>query len=115
LKTEIADIGEESSGLLKLRPVSFYYTCDTAGVRQYGLIAEQVAEVMPALVRCSTEGEPVAVRYQFLVPMLVNEVQKDRKTIEEQKPRDSKKSKRNCSVWRRRSPFGQSREQPPRP
>jgi hypothetical protein len=84
LKTEIADIGEESSGLLKLRPVSFYYTSDTAGVRQYGLIAEQVAEVMPALVRCSTEGEPVAVRYQFLVPMLVNEVQKDRKTIEEQ-------------------------------
>jgi hypothetical protein len=84
LKTEIADIGEESSGLLKLRPVSFYYTSDTAGVRQYGLIAEEVAEVLPSLVRCSANGEPVAVRYQFLVPMLVNEVQKERRTIEEQ-------------------------------
>src|SRR6185295_16691766 len=38
-KREIADIGEESSALLKLRPVSFYYTTDTRGVRQYGLIA----------------------------------------------------------------------------
>jgi hypothetical protein len=84
LKTEIADIGEESSGLLKLRPVSFYYTSDTAGIRQYGLIAEEVAEVLPALVRCSAEGEPLAVRYHFLVPMLVNEVQKERRTIEEQ-------------------------------
>ncbi|HTO87969.1 MAG TPA: tail fiber domain-containing protein [Thermoanaerobaculia bacterium] len=83
-KREIADIGQESSALLKLRPVSFYYTSDTRGIRQYGLIAEEVAEVMPALVQCSANGEPEAVRYQFLVPMLVNEVQKDRKTIQEQ-------------------------------
>jgi len=84
MKTEIADIGEESSGLLKLRPVTFYYTSDTGGIRQYGLVAEEVAEVMPSLVRCSADGEPVAVRYQFLVPMLVNEVQKERKTIQQQ-------------------------------
>jgi hypothetical protein len=35
-------------------------------------------------VKCSANGEPEAVRYQFLVPMLVNEVQKDRRTIQEQ-------------------------------
>jgi hypothetical protein len=84
VKREIADVGEESSTLLKLRPVSFLYRNDTIGIRQYGLIAEEVAAVMPELVQYSEAGEPEMVRYHFLPPLLLKELQRQRKTIEQQ-------------------------------
>ena len=84
VKREIADIGEESSALFRLRPVSFLYRNDTVGIRQYGLIAEEVAEVMPELVQFSEAGDPETVRYHFLPSLLLNEFQKQRKTIEQQ-------------------------------
>jgi len=39
----------ESDVLMKLRPVSFYYRLelDETQLRQYGLVAEEVAEVAP--------------------------------------------------------------------
>ena len=84
VKREIADISEESSALLKLRPVSFFYRNDTVGYRQYGLIAEEVAEVMPDLVQYSEAGEPEMVRWHFLPPLILNELQRQQKTIEQQ-------------------------------
>jgi len=84
VKREIADLGEESSSILKLRPVSFLYRNDTIGIRQYGLIAEEVAAVMPELVQFSEAEEPEMVRYHFLTPLLLKELQKQHKTIEQQ-------------------------------
>jgi hypothetical protein len=84
VKRAIAEIGEESSALLKLRPVSFFYRNDTVGYRQYGLIAEEVAEVMPDLVQYSEAGEPEMIRWHFLPPLLLNELQNQQKTIERQ-------------------------------
>lgn len=80
------DIGPASDGLLKLRPVRFRYKpeLDPTGLQQYGLLAEEVSLVYPDLVTCDADGRPQTVRYHFLVPMLVNEVQKDRRTIEKQ-------------------------------
>ncbi len=91
-KEDIREIAAQSDGLMRLRPVSFRYKpeLDPAGLEQYGLVAEEVAEVYPDLVTCDAEGQPQAVRYHFLVPMLLNEVQKDRKTIEEQRLRVQK-------------------------
>jgi hypothetical protein len=88
-KDDIRDIGRTSDGLLKLRPVSFRYKpeLDPTGLEQYGLVAEEVAEVYPDLVTCDDQGQPQTVRYHFLVPMLLNEVQKDRKEIEDLKTR----------------------------
>jgi hypothetical protein len=85
-KEDICDMRESSDGLLKLRPVSFRYKpeYDGSGLRQYGLIAEEVAEVYPDLVVYDGDGQPATVRYDQLVPILVNEVQKDRKTIDRQ-------------------------------
>jgi hypothetical protein len=76
----------ESDVLLKLRPVSFYYRkeLDDAHLRQYGLVAEEVAEVAPDLVAHDEDGAPQAVRYHFVNAMLLNEVQKQRRRIEEQ-------------------------------
>jgi hypothetical protein len=39
-----------SETILSLRPVTFHYKSDTKGTPQFGLIAEEVAKVNPALV-----------------------------------------------------------------
>jgi hypothetical protein len=76
-------MGEASQGVMNLRPVTFRYeaSLDPTGSRQYGLIAEEVAEAFPDLVAFDKDGQPETVRYHVLVPMLLNEVQKDRRTI----------------------------------
>jgi hypothetical protein len=85
-KDEIANMGKESDVLLKLRPVAFYYKpeYDETRTRQYGLVAEEVAEVAPQLVVTDKEGAPETVRYHFVNAMLLNEVQKLRRLADEQ-------------------------------
>ncbi len=84
-KFDIASMGDATDGLMRLRPVTFRYLAhgDHAPL-QYGLIAEDVAEVYPELVTRNKDGEVETVMYQFLTPMLLNEVQKQRRRIEEQ-------------------------------
>jgi hypothetical protein len=43
---------------------------------EYGLIAEEVAEVFPELVIYDGEGKPLTVRYHLLSSLLLNELQK---------------------------------------
>jgi len=85
-KEEIVDMEAESDVLLKLRPVSFYYRpeLDDTHLRQYGLVAEEVAEVAPGLVAYDADGAPQTVRYHFVNAMLLNEVQKQRRQLEAQ-------------------------------
>jgi hypothetical protein len=87
-KDEIRDMGDASDGLMRLRPVSFRYKQpEPSGERplQFGLIAEEVAEVYPELVARSESGEPRSVRYHLLGSMLLNELQKQRRLLEEQR------------------------------
>jgi Chaperone of endosialidase len=85
-KDDIRDIADESDGLMRLRPVAFKYKpeFDPAGLTQYGLIAEEVAEVSPDLVTCDRAGQPEGVRYHLIAPLLLNEVQKQHRTVEAQ-------------------------------
>jgi hypothetical protein len=85
-KHQIADMGAESDVLMKLRPVAFYYKpeLDETQTRQYGLVAEEVAQVAPQLVVFDKDGAPQTVRYHFVNAMLLNEVQKQRQLVEEQ-------------------------------
>jgi hypothetical protein len=79
-------MGIASSKLFQLRPVTFFYSPqhddskqlqDNGGrLLQYGLIAEEVAKVSPELVSYNKDGQPYSVKYQNLLPMLLNEVQK---------------------------------------
>jgi hypothetical protein len=83
-KEEISDMGDASSGIMKLKPVTFYYKPEYASgprLLQFGLIAEEVAEVYPYLVEYNKNGEPDSVYYQFVNAMLLNEVQKQDKRI----------------------------------
>jgi hypothetical protein len=81
-KEDIQPMAEASERLLQLRPVRFRYKKpDALGDKpiQYGLIAEEVAEVYPELVvRDGTTGRIDGVRYDELAPMLLNEMQQQR-------------------------------------
>lgn len=85
-KNDIVSMDKESDVLMKLRPVSFYYKpeLDSDHVRQYGLVAEEVAAIAPGLVVFDKDGKPETVRYHFVNAMLLNEVQKQRTLIETQ-------------------------------
>ncbi len=77
-KQDIHDMGDASGGLMRLRPVTFRYKKpfdDGSQPIQYGLIAEEVAEVYPDLVAHSADGQIQTVKYQVLDSMLLNEVQ----------------------------------------
>ena len=84
-KQDIHDMAGASEGLMHLRPVTFRYTKpfdDGARPIQYGLIAEEVAEVYPDLVTHSSDGQVQAVKYQVLDSMLLNEMQRQQKEIQ---------------------------------
>jgi hypothetical protein len=83
-KEDIQDMGDTSSGLLRLRPVTFRYKQpfnDGSKPMQYGLIAEEVAEVYPDLVARTADGRIETVKYQVLDSMLLNELQKQNAAI----------------------------------
>jgi len=78
-KEQVRDMGDSTSGLMKLRPVTFLYKPEyDKGERtlQYGLIVEAVAKVYPELVAYDNDGQPYSVRYQYLITMLLHEAQK---------------------------------------
>jgi hypothetical protein len=84
-KRDIQAMGEGSQGLLQLRPVTFRYKQDPQGTRQYGLIAEEVAKVYPELVTRGRDGKVASVQYHELIPMLLNELQRQQREFQELK------------------------------
>ena len=73
-----------SEVILSLRPVTFHYKTDTKSIPQFGLIAEEVAKVNPALVLPDKEGKPYTVRYDAVNAMLLNEFLKEHRKVQEQ-------------------------------
>jgi Chaperone of endosialidase len=85
-KQDIQPMGGASDALLALQPVTFKYksTIDPAGTPQFGLIAEQVEKVDPALVVHDSEHGIYTVRYQAVDAMLLNEFLKEHQTVRQQ-------------------------------
>src|SRR4029078_5523046 len=73
-----------SEAIRSLIPVTFHYKTDTKGTSQFGLIAEEVAKVNPALVLLDKEGKPYTVRYDQVNAMLLNEFLKEHRKNEQQ-------------------------------
>jgi hypothetical protein len=65
--------------------VTFHYKTDTKGTPQFGLIAEEVAKVNPALVLPDKDGKPYTVRYDSVNAMLLNEFLKEHREVQELK------------------------------
>jgi hypothetical protein len=83
-KKEIKPMDSASESILALKPVTFHYKSDAAGTPQFGLIAEEVAEVNPDLVVRDEDGEIYTVRYDAVNAMLLNEFLKDHRKVQEQ-------------------------------
>ncbi len=81
-KKEIKPMDNASEAVLGLKPVSFQYKNDKTSQPQFGLIAEQVAEVNPNLVVRNSDGEIYTVRYDAVNAMLLNEFLKEHKKVE---------------------------------
>jgi len=82
-KKDIATMDTTSEAILALRPVTFHYKTDTTDTPQFGLIAEEVAKVNPALVLPDKEGKPYTVRYDAVNAMLLNEFLKEHRKVQE--------------------------------
>ena len=74
----------DSEAILGLRPVSFQYKSDKTNTPQFGLIAEEVAEVNPNLVVRDENGEIYTVRYDAVNAMLLNEFLKEHRMVKDQ-------------------------------
>ena len=86
-KEDIHDMGDASTGLLQLRPVTFHYKkADPDGRKplQFGLIAEEVDAVYPELVVRGPDGQVETVEYSKLPAMLLNELQKQYRHAQQQ-------------------------------
>lgn len=95
-KFDIADIDPAASALVqRLRPVQFRYRqafADGSTPLQYGLIAEEVDEVLPALVADGADGSPETVKYHVLPALLLADVQRlerERQRLEEALEREA--------------------------
>jgi trimeric autotransporter adhesin len=85
-KEDIKPMDKASEALYGLKPVT--YRCkgdvDPAHVQEYGLIAEDVAEVNPDLVVYDSDGKPATFRFLSIQGMMLNEFLKEHKKVEEQ-------------------------------
>jgi uncharacterized coiled-coil protein SlyX len=83
-KKEIKALEQASEAVLALKPVTFHYKSDTKDTPQFGLIAEELAEVNPDLVVRDENGKPYTVRYEAVNAMLLSEFLKEHRKVEEQ-------------------------------
>jgi hypothetical protein len=81
-KENIEDIPDKVS-IMKLRPVKFNYKKDDSKTVKYGLIAEQVEEDFSYLCFYNKEGQPESVNYHELPALLLKEIQRLSKRVEE--------------------------------
>ena len=65
--------------------MTFQYKSDPSGTAQFGLIAEEVAQVDPDLVVRDAQGAIYSVRYEAVNAMLLNEFLKEHRTVQELK------------------------------
>lgn len=80
-KDNISDMDDFSANIMNLRPVTFTYKGDSTV--NPGFIAEEVNDVMPSMVVFDKDGLPLTVKYNEFPAMLLNEIQKMAKRIED--------------------------------
>ena len=84
-KEAIQPMDKASEVILALKPVTFHYKSDKTNTPQFGLIAEEVADLDPDLVVRDDNGEIYTVRYDQVNAMLLNEFLKEHRAfVEEQ-------------------------------
>lgn len=83
-KRNVVDINDGLDAVLSLRPISYYYRADSGNDPDhelYGFIAEDVAPVIPKLVRDDKEGRPNSIDMVGMIPVLVKAIQEQQREI----------------------------------
>jgi hypothetical protein len=81
LKRNVQNLGYGLREVMRLRPVSYEWKDRATGPATFGLIAQEVATIMPELVgKSQDEAGMLSLNYVGLVPVLV-------KAVQEQEPR----------------------------
>jgi len=85
-KDNVKPMDKASEAILALKPVTFRYKheLDPSGIPQFGLVAEEVEKINPALVARDDEGKAYTVRYDAVNAMLLNEFLKEHRKVTEQ-------------------------------
>ncbi|HZR04658.1 MAG TPA: tail fiber domain-containing protein [Candidatus Udaeobacter sp.] len=85
-KEDIRPMDSASETIYRLKPVTYRYKKEFVRAQSpaFGLIAEEVAEVNPALVARNAKGQPESVHYEMVNAMLLNEFLKEHKKVEDQ-------------------------------
>ena len=82
-KSNVKSINYGLSTLSKLRPVSYTLTNNPSGQNDHqelGLIAQELEQVMPELVRTDKDGKKL-VNYTGLLPVLIKSIQELQKEV----------------------------------
>jgi uncharacterized coiled-coil protein SlyX len=109
-KQAIKPMDKASEAILALKPVTFHYRkeVDPAGATQFGLVAEEVEKVNPALVAHATDGSAYTVRYDAVNAMLLNEFIKQHRKVQEQ---GRKNEEQEATINKLASKLAQQQEQ----
>src|SRR5262249_40474022 len=86
-KENIQSMDNASEALYRLKPVTYHYKkeIDRTQSLDYGLVAEQVADVDPNLAIRDGEGQVESVRYTAVYAMLLNEFLKEHQAFLEER------------------------------
>jgi hypothetical protein len=84
-KEEVQPMNKASETLYRLKPVTYRFKkeIDATQSLDYGLVAEEVAEVDPNLAIRDGKGQIESVRYTAINAMLLNEFLKEHKKVEQ--------------------------------
>lgn len=76
-KENIKDIELDTDLIYDLLPRTFVWNNESGsyGKTDFGLVAEEVDEIVPDLVSYDSSGEPYSVKYQMLTVLLLKEIQ----------------------------------------
>jgi len=72
-KKDNVSMEKNSEAILALKRVAFHYKSDNTNRAEFGLIAEDVAQLNPELIVRDADGEVYTVRYEGVNAMLLNE------------------------------------------
>jgi hypothetical protein len=101
-KHDIKPLATTSEALYALKPVSFRLKkeFDAAQALGFGLIAEEVEKVDPALVYRNAKGQVESVRYEMVNAMLLNEFLKEHRKNEQQEATIARQQKQIDALTR---------------
>ena len=79
-KTNVESLTPALDKVLQLRPV-YYTKIGGTGETEIGLIAEEVAEIYPELIKYNEEGQVDGINYTRIAPILIKTIQEQQELI----------------------------------